>query len=95
MDMKTIITLIFLFISSLTFAQKLVVTPIGLKNESDNEKTYVKTNALQILLKYRNPEDLDKIVNNVDKIKELDYMFENVEDYKTEEVIAKQIIDSL
>ena len=31
----------------------------------------------------------------VDKIKELDYMFDKVEDYKSEEVIAKQIIDSL
>ena len=64
-------------------------------DEEYHNKPYVKTNALQILLKYRNPEDLDKIVNNVDKIKTLDYMFEKVEDYKTEEVIAKQIIDSL
>ena len=67
-------------------------------NDNDNNrtnKTYVKTNALQILLKYRNSEDLDKIVNNFEKIKTLEYMFDKVEDYKSEEVIAKQIIDSL
>jgi len=67
--MKTILTLFTLFISSLTFAQKLVVTPIGLRDESDNEKTYVVldienkkaselyTNALKYITKnYKNPE---------------------------------------
>jgi hypothetical protein len=67
--MKTLLTLFILFISSLTFAQKLVVTPIGLRNESDNEKTYVVldienkkaaelyTNALKYINKnYKNPE---------------------------------------
>jgi hypothetical protein len=67
--MKIILTLTLLFISSLTFAQKLVVTPIGLRNESDNEKTYVVldienknaaelySNALKYIVKnYKNPE---------------------------------------
>ena len=66
--------------------------------KADNNKQYVKTNALQILLKYKNSDNtnnIDKIVNNVDKIRTLDYMFEKVEDYNTEEAIAKQIIDSL
>ena len=37
----------------------------------------------------------DKIVNNVEKIRTLDYMFEKVENYEEEAKIAKKIIDSL
>ena len=38
----------------------------------NNTNNYVKTNTLQILLKYKTSEDLDKIVNNVEKIRTLD-----------------------
>jgi hypothetical protein len=65
------------------------------KAEKDNNKLYVKSNTLQILLKYKKSEDIDKIVNNVEKIKELDYMFEKVENYEEEAKIAKMIIDIL
>lgn len=61
-------------------------------------KPYIKTNALQILLKYKNSDNtnnIDKIVNNVDKIRTLEYMFEKVESYEEEEKIAKEIINSL
>ena len=61
----------------------------------NNTNNYVKTNTLQILLKYKTSEDLDKIVNNVEKIRTLDYMFEKVKNYEEEEKIAKKIIDSL
>jgi len=64
-------------------------------NTKKSNKSYIKTNILQILLKYKKIEDIDKIVNNLDKIKTLDYMFEKVENYVAEEAIAKQILDSL
>ncbi len=76
--MKSFLTLVTLLISSLTFAQKLAVTPNGLRDESDNEKTYVVlnienkkaselyTNALKYINKnYKNPEKvtLGKVEN--------------------------------
>jgi hypothetical protein len=43
--MKNLILLSLVLISTLTYSQKIVVTPNGLRNANDNEKTYVVINA--------------------------------------------------
>jgi hypothetical protein len=67
--MKIVITLFLLLFNTIVFSQKLAVTPNGLRDESDNEKTHLilnidnktsaelYTNALKYVNKnYRNPE---------------------------------------
>jgi hypothetical protein len=76
--MKNILTIVALLFTSFAFSQKLVVTPLGLRDESDNEKSYVVlnienkkaselyTNALKYINKnYKNPEKvtLGKVEN--------------------------------
>lgn len=43
--MKTFILYTLMAFCTLTYGQKLIVTPIGLKDSSDNEKTYIVLNA--------------------------------------------------
>jgi len=43
--MKTIILSVLIAFCTLTYGQKLLVTPNGLKDSSDNEKTYTANNS--------------------------------------------------
>ena len=76
--MKSFFTIAALLFTSYVFSQKLVVTPVGLRDESDNEKTYIVLNienkkaselyinALKYINKnYKNPEKviLGKVEN--------------------------------
>ena len=76
--MRSFLTIAAVLFTSYVFSQKLVVTPVGLRDESDNEKTYIVLNienkkaselyinALKYINKnYKNPEKviLGKVEN--------------------------------